>query len=156
MRPSFMTITSSQRFCTTPMSCETITRVSLCPARIAQQLQDLRAHRDVERRQRFVADEDARPVHDRAGQRDALALPAGELVRVAVGHRGLEPDRLEHLLRGRAGRRDAERPERLADDPADAHAGSSDAYGSWNTMPVSRRSQCSDRADARVDRRPPS
>jgi hypothetical protein len=103
--------------------------------------------------ERFVADEQARPVHDRARERDALPLTAGELVRVAVGHAGLEPDVLQ-TSRTRA-RRSTSIPSAQSGSPTIRPTlilGSSDAYGSWNTMPVSRRNQCSERADARVDR----
>ena len=37
----------------------------------------------------------------RAGDADALALAAGELVRIAVGVLGREPDELEQLLHAR-------------------------------------------------------
>jgi hypothetical protein len=63
---------------------------------------------------------------ERAGDADALALAAGELVRVAVGEVGVEADDVEqvlHLLaavalRGHLG----VDLERLADDVADRHA----------------------------------
>ena len=38
----------------------------------------------VERCERLVQQQDPRALHDRAGQRDSLALPAGELMRPAV------------------------------------------------------------------------
>jgi hypothetical protein len=62
---------------------------------IAHQVQDLRLHRDVERRGRLVADEELGLERERARDRDALALPARELVRIAraVGRR--EPDLVE-------------------------------------------------------------
>ena len=49
-----------------------------------QQVQYLRTHRDVERRDRLIADEACGLGCDRAGDRDALPLPARELVRVAM------------------------------------------------------------------------
>ena len=52
--------------------------------RSPQQVQDLRLDRDVERRDRLVADDQARLDGERARDADALALPAGELVRVAL------------------------------------------------------------------------
>ncbi len=52
----------------------------------AEQVEDLRPHRDVERAHRLVADEELRRMHDRAGECDALALSARELVWVATGH----------------------------------------------------------------------
>lgn len=45
-----------------------------------KQLEDLGAHGDVEGGDRFVGEEDVRVADDRAGNRDALALAAGELV----------------------------------------------------------------------------
>ena len=105
------------------MSCDTSSSVSPSRARSsAEQLEDLRAHRHVEGGQRLVADEHARPVRQGAGERDALALAARELVREAVGHGCLEPDVLEHLAHPRpAVAGDVERPQRLADDASDAH-----------------------------------
>ena len=124
MRPSFMTTTSSHRFCTTPMSCETSSSVRPSRARsCAEQLEDLRAHGHIERRQRLVADEQSRPMRDRAREGDPLSLAARELVREPVRHRGLEADVLEHLVHTRAPvALDPERPQRLGDDPPDAHA----------------------------------
>ena len=46
--------------------------------------EDLRAHRDVEHRDRLVADDPGGLEHERGRDRDALALAARELVRVAV------------------------------------------------------------------------
>ena len=48
-----------------------------------QQVEDLRAHRDVQRRDRLVAHQQRRPQRERAGDHDALPLAAGELVRIA-------------------------------------------------------------------------
>ena len=49
-----------------------------------QQVQHLCAHRHVERRHRLVADEPFRVGRQRRGDRDALALAAGQLVREPV------------------------------------------------------------------------
>ena len=66
---------------------------------LEQHVQDLRAHGDVEHRDRLVADDPGRLEHERRGDRHALALAAGELVRVAVGEaRRREPDLLERPL----------------------------------------------------------
>ena len=63
-------------------------------------------------------------VHDRPCDRDALTLPAGELVRVAFCHRRIEPDLIEHLPDARATvAGDPERPQRLGDDLPGAHPG---------------------------------
>ena len=55
----------------------------LLAAQRVEQVQDLRLHRDVERRGRLVEQQDLRLEDQRARDRDALALAAGELVRVA-------------------------------------------------------------------------
>ena len=49
-----------------------------------QQLQDGGAQRGVDHRDRFVGQDDLRIEQQRAGDHDALALPAGKLVRVAA------------------------------------------------------------------------
>ena len=53
-------------------------------AQAQEQLQDLAAHRRVERRHRLVGDEDLRPQREGAGDDHPLLLSAGELVGVAV------------------------------------------------------------------------
>ena len=52
---------------------------------LLEQVEDLGLDRDVERGDRLVADDEVRLEHERAGDPDALALAAGELVRVAPG-----------------------------------------------------------------------
>ena len=64
---------------------------------ILEQVDDLRLNRDVERRDRLVADDEFRIDRQRARDADALPLAAGELVRVAVGVVGLQSDELEQL-----------------------------------------------------------
>ena len=59
---------------------------------VAQEVEDLRLDRDVERRHRLVGDDDPRAERERARDADALALAAGELVRVAVVVLGVQPD----------------------------------------------------------------
>ena len=75
---------------------------------VAQQVDDLRLHRHVERRHRLVADDQARVERQGAGDADALALPAGEFVRVAVERLGPQPDlagqRLDPLVERLAAR----------------------------------------------------
>ena len=61
-------------------------------AQVEQQIEDLRPNRAIERRGRLVGDDHPRIERDGPGDADALALAAGELVRVAVLHGGLEPD----------------------------------------------------------------
>ena len=63
---------------------------------------ELELHRlaqlEVERAERLVEQQRARVVHERAGERDALLLAAGELAGLAVGEVG-EPHDLEQLAR---------------------------------------------------------
>ena len=70
-------------------------------AQFGEQLQHLRLHRDVERRHRLVGDEHLGFERERARQADALALPAGELVRIAIRRRGIEADEREQFLGAR-------------------------------------------------------
>ena len=66
---------------------------------LAQQLEDLRLDRDVERGRRLVGDDERGVHHERHRDHDALAHAAGELVRILVralrGRR--DADGLEHL-----------------------------------------------------------
>ena len=50
----------------------------------------------VEIRRRFVGKHDRRLLHQGAGDRDTLLLPAGQFIRPLTGLRG-QPDRFEHL-----------------------------------------------------------
>ena len=52
---------------------------------VAKEVDDLGLDRDVERGQRFIADDQSGPERDRAGDRDALALPPREFVGKALG-----------------------------------------------------------------------
>ena len=61
----------------------------------------LLAQLQVERAERLVEQQHARAVHDRAGERDALALAAGELVRPAPAD-VVQAHHLERLLRAAA------------------------------------------------------
>ena len=61
----------------------------------------LLAQLEVERAERFVEEEDRRPVDDRARQRDPLALAARELHRLAVAETR-QADPLEHVVRAGA------------------------------------------------------
>ena len=74
-----------------------------------QQVDHLGLDRHVERRHRLVADDDLRPQRQRPGDADALALAAGELVRVPVDVVGVEADQVEQFLDPRAGGRPAAR-----------------------------------------------
>ena len=56
-------------------------------AEVGEQVEDLRADRDVERRDRLVEDDQRRLDDQRAGDGDALALAAGEFVRCTFPRR---------------------------------------------------------------------
>ena len=65
---------------------------------VAQQIEDLRADRDVERGDRLVADDQLRLDRERARNGDALALAAGKFVRVAARKARLQPDQPQQFL----------------------------------------------------------
>ena len=64
---------------------------------VEQQVDDLRLHRDVERRDRLVGDDQRRIERQRARDADALALAAGERVRKARARGGRQADQIEQL-----------------------------------------------------------
>ena len=91
---------------------------------VEHEVEYLRLDRHVERGHRLVRDDQRRPQHQRPGQAEALALPPGELVRVALGRHG----RQAHLVEQRADPPPLLGPvsfalddERLAQDRADPH-----------------------------------
>src|SRR3546814_12237140 len=77
----------------------------------------------VYRRHRLIVDDEVRAGDEGAGDGDALALAAGELVRVLLRVVGAQADRLQRLgdARAPAGRVHStfQGIERLRDDPAD-------------------------------------
>ena len=110
---------------------------------VLEQVEDLRLHRDVERRDRLVADDQLRVDGERAGDADALPLAAGELVREAVVVLRVEADDLEQLLHaaldlGVGADACAPRAPRAMMKPTRLR-GFSDAYGSWKIIIISRR-----------------
>ncbi len=64
---------------------------------VAHQIEDLRLHRDVERRGRLVADDELGFRGQRARDRDPLPLAAGELVRIFQAVIGMQPDQAEEF-----------------------------------------------------------
>ena len=90
---------------TTPRSC-VISSMAMPSSRcrLFKQLEDLRLDGDVERRGRLVGDQQVRLVGERHGDHDALALPAGELMRVGVEPplRVVEADLAQQLQHARA------------------------------------------------------
>ena len=59
---------------------------------IDQQVDDLRTNRHVERRHRFVADDQTGFERERPGNPDTLPLPPGKLVRMTTQRIGPQPD----------------------------------------------------------------
>src|SRR6266545_4102321 len=94
------------------------------PLEVLQEVEDLRLDRDVESRHGLVADDQPGIEGECTRDADALALAAGELVRVAVDEVGVEADDFEQPLRApppRAAVADAVDDERFADDVPDCH-----------------------------------
>ena len=93
---------------------------------IVQQVDDLRLDRHVERRDRLVGDDELRARGERPGDADALALAAGEFVRIAAHVLDRESDETQKfgdpLAAAGAAAADAVHDQRLADDILDAHA----------------------------------
>ena len=92
---------------------------------IGEQVDDLRLDRDVERRDRLVADDQLGAQREGAGDADPLSLAARELRREAVVVLGVQADELHqllHLAPPLLAVRDAVDGERVADDRADAAA----------------------------------
>ena len=92
----------------------------------AHQVDDLRLDRDVERRHGFICHDQPRLDGEGARDRQALALAAGEFVRIAPGVLGAQADQLEQLADPRAPLRlvadEVMEIERLAQHRADRHA----------------------------------
>src|SRR5580704_471275 len=57
-----------------------------------EEIEDLRLHGDVERRGRLVEQQSVRRQDEGAGDRHALALPAGQLMRIAKAMARIETD----------------------------------------------------------------
>ena len=111
---------------------------------VLQQVDDLRLDRDVERRHRFVGDDQARLDRQRARDADALALPAAELVRIAIdARRRRRPTRSSSARDARAAapRRAPGRARRALRRRCRrrACADSSEPNGSWKISCISRR-----------------
>src|SRR5439155_6002992 len=90
---------------------------------VLEQVEDLRLHGDVERRDRLVAHDQLRVDSERPRDADALSLTTRKLMREAVVVFGIEADDVEQLLYTplRLGfGADLVHLERLGDDEADA------------------------------------
>ena len=90
---------------------------------IDHEVQGLRLHRDVERRDRLVGDDKLRPGDEGAGDGDALPLPAGEFVRIFRRVGAPQADRLErrrNALATFSPTGSAQGRQRFGDDPFNA------------------------------------
>ena len=110
---------------------------------LLEQVDDLRLDRDVERRDRLVRHDEVGVQGQRPGQADALALAAGELVRVAAGRvRGRPTISSSSAARRPAARRPAS-PCTRSGSPMMREMlwrGLSEANGSWKTICMRRLS----------------
>ena len=128
-------------------------------AQVRQQVHDPRLHRDVERRQRLVEDDDLGLDGERAGDADALALTAGELVREAPGEPRRQADEVEQGLDPPTALVAAANPWTASTSSSvrpTVIRGLSEAYGSWNTNCTRRRNSPSARWPRPVTSRPSS
>ena len=131
-------------------------------AQAQQQLQDLVLYRDVERRRRFIGQQQLRPAGKRDGEHRALPHAAGELVREIVERRR----RASGMPTSPAVRRRAPRAARPRNARCSARlsvicrpivsTGSSAVIGSWNTIAISppRTARSSGSASRRSRSRP--
>ena len=71
---------------------------ALLALQLLEQVEHLGLHRHVERGRGLVGDQQVGLEREGAGDADALALTAGELVRVAVPEAALQVDAVEQLL----------------------------------------------------------
>ena len=126
---------------------------------ILEQIDDLRLHGDVERRDRLVGDDQLGLHRQCTGDADALALPAGELVRETVVVLGAASRRGRAApAPGASARRPCARPCSSSGSPTiwpTRLRGLSEANGSWKIICISRRSGRRSRRD-RPTSSPPS
>ena len=106
---------------------------------LGEQVEHLRLHRDVERRHRLVADQQLRVERERARDADALALAAGEFVRIALAapRRRARPARSELIAPARAARRREPCACTISGSSRmrpTVERGLSEPKGSWNTI----------------------
>ena len=67
-------------------------------AQVQQQVEDLRLHRNIQRRGRLIADHHVRAHDQRTGDGDPLTLPSGKLAGVAGRQTTRKPHQFHHLL----------------------------------------------------------
>ena len=119
--------------------------------KLLEQVDDLRLHGHVERRHRLVGDDQLRVQRQRPGDADALALPAGELVRDSgCSARGCRPTRSSNSCTRRFSSAPLASPCSSIGSPTiwpTRLRGFSDANGSWKIICIWRRSGRSSRRD---------
>ena len=95
-------------------------------AQVEHQVQHLRLHIHIQRRDRFIRHDQRRLQRQRAGDRDALPLPAGKLMREAFTPGLVQPNHVEQPTNALAGLRRilhaAMHEQRLGKNIADPHA----------------------------------
>ena len=151
--PPYITFTRSHMPATTPRSCVIrISAVSRSATSVAQQVEDLRLDRHVERRRRLVGDQQLRLAGERHRDHRPLAHAARELVRVVLQPQlgARDPDLLEQL-RPR-GRRASLRSGRSASRAPRGSGGRSSAPGSGSSSGPGRSSRSPCRGSLRSSR----
>ena len=124
---------------------------------VLHQVQHLRLHRDVERAHRLVGDDQARPRDQRARDGDALALAAGNSCGYLAASSAPRPTASSaSAARARCSARAAPRACAAARTTMlqTVRRGSSEPYGSWNTIWSSRARRAVRPAAARAGRCP--
>lgn len=125
---------------------------------LREQLDDLGLGGDVQCGDRFVADDQLRLGGQGAGDPDALALSAAELVRVALEVRRVQSDALQERAHpvpdASSSLSPAARSGSATDSPTERR-GLSEATGSWKTIWRSRRKDRSSFSGSEPISRPP-
>ena len=127
IRPRYMTAIRSAKWAAVERSCVIMRMPSPLAPQLVEEREDPGAHGDVEHRDRLVGDEQLRVEHEARRDRHALALAAGELVRVAVeeelGRRqARRAQRVAHALLALARRRRPPRGSSSGSSTVCAHA----------------------------------
>jgi hypothetical protein len=107
-------------------------------AKRVEQVEDLRLDRDVEGRDRLVADEELRLQRERAGNGDALAFSTRECDGLRCAYPGGRPTRASRSTTETPGSGPTARASRSV--APTVRTGFSDEYGSWKIICTSRRS----------------
>lgn len=98
------------------------------------QVEDADAYGDVAHRGRLVGEDEAGVHGERAGDGDALALSAGELVRVGLEHVLGQPDRGDEFAQFALARGPPVHQQGAAQEVLTRWTGLREPKGSWNTI----------------------